>query len=175
MDELWDLYLQHLIWRCRLENERGMECLFSILHNIMFRSVLERDRNREDDGLFLRERFQFPVKYERFIHDFVVKECSVMEVLVALAIRADNEIVGDPAEGHPEKFFMEMIKNLGLYRLVKRRYDERDVNKIIQRWLSRRFESDGRGSPFPVRYDYRDQRGLEIWDQMNSYISENYI
>lgn len=178
MDELWDDYLQYLIWRCGLQKENKMVLIFEVLHKIPFFYVLERDINRRSDGFFLRNGYKIPNEFMDnidILEEFDTRRPAVMEVLVALAIRVDNEIIGDPADPHPEEFFMKMIKNLGLDKLRRGCHKERETIKIVQRWLNREFESDGIGSPFPVRYDHRDQRRLEIWDQMNSYICENYI
>lgn len=175
MDELWDNYLQYLIWRCGLEKERKLSCLFETLHNIEFTYILGRDDNREEDGVDLREDYKVPSCFDADIEEaFYAHWCSVLEMMVALSIRVDKEYIGDPAEEHPEAFFMEMIKNLGLDRMVNGRYREEDVNHIIYRWLDRKFDRDGRGSPFPLKHNIRDQRKLEIWDQMISYIGENY-
>lgn len=176
MDELWGDYFQYLLWRCGLEKKTRFGRLFKILHHMDFTWVLERDENRDGDGYELRDDYEISGDFEDWIvDDFYSRRTSVFEVLIAIAIRIDNEFIGDPAEEHPEDFFLEMIKNLGLDRFVGNRYQESDVIKIVDRWLQRRFHKDGQGSPFPVKYDHRDQRKLEIWDQMNSYISENYV
>lgn len=174
MDELWDDYLQYLIWRGGLQRYVKYGRLFEIMHDINFNCILERDDNRYDDGVELRDEYTIPDDYYDFINEFMNRPCSVLEMLLGLAIRVDDEFIGDPAEEHPEIFFMEMIKNLGLDRFKGDRYRDVDVVKIVLRWINREFEKDGRGSPFPIKYDCRDQRYLEIWDQMNVYISENY-
>lgn len=175
MEELWDDYLQYLIWLCKLEKYRKYSRLFEILHNIEFTWIIDRDDNREGDGVILRDNYDIPYDYRSHQSEmFFNRHCSVMEMLVGLSIRVDNEFLGDPAEEHPEKFFMEMIRNLSLDRFTGNRYLEDDVIKIIERWLNRKFDRNGRGSPFPVRRDHRDQRKLEIWDQLNSYINEKF-
>ena len=136
---------------------------------------MERDDNREEDGYDLRNEYNIPSEFSVEMKEaFFAHWCSVFEMLIGLAIRVDDEFIGDPADEHPEDFFIEMLENLGLTKFVGRRYREQDVINIVQKWLERRFDKDGRGSPFPVRHDHRDQRKIEIWDQMNSYISENY-
>lgn len=175
MEELWDDYLEYLIWRGGLGRMPGYSLIFETLHHMNFTCLLDRDENREDDGVELREHYEIPDGYEVEIEEaFYARKCSVMEMMVALAIRVDDEYIGDPAEAHPEDFFMEMIENLGLDRFRGGRYQESAVIKIVQRWLDRRFTAHGLGSPFPVLNDWRDQRNLEIWDQMNSYVNENY-
>lgn len=174
MDELWEDYLQYLIWRCNLQKERGMERIFETLHDLEFTYVMDRDENRYADGVELRDDYEIPDCFMDLEDEFLDRNCSVLEMLIALSIRVDDDFIGDPAEPHPEDFFIEMIENLKLDRYSGRSFYEKDVIKIIQRWLERRFNQDGCGSPFPLRHDKRNQRDLEIWDQMNSYISENY-
>lgn len=175
MEELWDDYLEYLIWKCGLDRYTGLEKIFQILHDMEFTYILDRDDNRYDDGAELRDDYEIPEEYFDYVDEFMNQPCSVMEMLVALAIRVEGQYIGDPADEHPERFFVEMIDNLGLNTMRRGRMREYEVIKIIRRWLDRKFEKDGRGSPFPVRYDHRDQRCLEIWDQMNNYISENYV
>lgn len=179
MEELWDDYLQYLIWRGGLEKRREYSYLFETLHNIEFTYIIDRDDNRDEDGHDLRNDYKIPLDFSLEEDEaFYAHWTSVFEVLLAIAIRVDNEYIGDPAEEHPEEFFMEMIKNLGLdrftNRICQRHCRGSDIERIVNRWLDRKFDRYGGGSPFPVRYDHRDQRKLEIWDQMNSYISENY-
>lgn len=175
LNELWNDYFNYLIWRCNLEKFCDYGRLFYILHDIDFTYILDRDENRADGGIELRDDYTIPDEFEdETIEDFYLQKCSVLEMLIALAIRVDDEFIGDPAEEHPEKFFMEMIKNLKLDRFNSKRFCEDDVIKIVQKWLDRKFDRDGNGSPFPVKYSHRDQREVEVWDQMNAYISENY-
>ncbi len=146
--------------------------LFRTLDDIPFEYVLDRDENREFDGAGLRD------DYEREYSKIYDQEwVSVLEVLIALSIRVDNEYIGDPDDPHPEYFFMEMIGNLGLRDFRGNELNAKEtesVIKIVEQWLYRTFCKDGHGSPFPVKEDHRDQRNVEIWDQMISYIDENY-
>lgn len=175
MDELWDDYLQYLIWRGGLQKMTRYARLFEILHRIQFTWIIERDDNREEDGINLRDDYIIPREYSVEEDEaFYAHWCSVLEMLIGLAIRVDDEFIGDPAEDHPEEFFKEMIYNLGFREYKGEWYSENDVIRIVRRWLDRMFSHNGVGSPFPVRNDPRDQRKLEIWDQMISYINENY-
>lgn len=176
MDELWNDYLNYLIWIGGLtEIASRYGRLFEILHHIDFKWILDRDENREADGIGLRDDFDLPHSCTMQEDEaFFARYCSVFEMMLALAIKVDDEFIGDPAEEHPEEFFMEMIKNLGLDKFKGERYKKADVIKIVNRWLDREFDSNGVGSPFPIRRSNQDQRKLEIWDQMNAYLNENY-
>lgn len=181
-EELWEDYLQYLIWRGHLEKFRGYEELFKLLQNIEFTWLIERDENRAGDGMELRDDYNVPhdiVFGERDIQIYFMEHpCSVLEMLIALAIRVDEEYLGDPADPHPEDFFWEMIKNLDLDCFTNKALQKSSkadvIQTIIRVWMDRCFAKNGLGSPFPVYNDDRDQRNLEIWDQMNSYINEKY-
>lgn len=175
MNELWDDYLEYLIWRGNLERFTKFSRLFEILHNIEFRYVMERDENREADGMNLRDDYTIPDDYSiEQVGTFMDRRVSVLEVLIALAIRVDDDYIGDPNEEHPEVFFMEMLENLGLSAFKWKQYNENNVRKIVNVWLDREFARNGVGSPFPLYNSRRDQRTLEIWDQMKAYINERY-
>lgn len=178
MEELWEDYLQYLIWLCHLEKFRNHTKLFEELHDSEFYYSIERDENRAGDGMELREGYNIPHDITFGERDlriyFVERPCSVLEMLIGLAIRVDEEYLGDPSDPHPEDFFWEMIKNLGLDGYTDGRFDVGSVERRVSMWLDRQFTKNGLGSPFPVYDDDRDQRNLEIWDQMNSYINEKY-
>lgn len=173
MEELWDDYLKYLIRRYGLKREKRYYDLFKILHDIEFVWILDRDENREADGRDVRYDYDIPKGCEKYLDEFIERPVSVLEVLLAIADRIEREYIGDPADERPDIFFMEMIKNLGLTGLIVNNGEE-VIEDIVNRWMRRMFLPDGYGSPFPVRYDRRDQRKLEIFDQVLSYINENY-
>lgn len=175
IEELWDDYLQYLIWIGGLQKFRQYGRLFEILHNIQFTYILDRDNNRNEDGNDLREDYLIPDCFDKEADKYFYGHwVSVLEMLLALAIRVDDEFIGDPSEEHPEDFLMEMINNLGLGVYRGEKYRENDVIKIVQKWMNRKFDKGGYGSPFPLKYSCEDQRKIEIWDQMIAYIGENY-
>lgn len=175
-DKLWDDYGDWLVDRVGFKRKDRYFELFATLHNIPFRFYITLDKNREADGLDLREEFALSMGYPEVKFD---EGCSVLEMLVGLAIRVEREYIGDPKEEHPEGFFWEMIQNvLGMDKYWRYcsgpRYSEAYVERIINTWLDRDFRYDGYGSIFPLKNPSRDQREVEIWDQMNEYLMENY-
>lgn len=142
------------------------------LHDTPFKFCIYRDVNRAKDGLNLRQRF---VQDEGLPSDiFENTPCTVLEMLVALSIRIDDEYIGDPGNPKPGILFWDMIQNLQLFQMVNGRFNPYYVIDILNTWMNREFEPDGRGSIFPLRPSSTDVRTLEIWDQMNAYLSENY-
>lgn len=177
MEELWDDYLQALLWIGGLEElGSGVVRVCEILHDMPFVWELERDENRAIDGMKLRNRYDIPLEYAEFEEEFYDADCSVLEMLLGLSIRVDDYIIGNPKEPHPEEFFLTMIQNLGLVRGrdLHIACQDRTVRQRVKNWLHRWFSPDGKGSPFPLRRARLDQREVEIWDQMNAYVSENY-
>lgn len=168
--QLWDEYGIWLLNHVRF-HKKGYSHLMRQLHNTPFIFVLARDENRADDGIVLREEFYREKDIEAGVYDHR-DDCSVLEMLVALAIRITDEYIGDPSETHPETIFWEMVYNLGLDVFNDRYFDADEVSHILDRWMTRDFLYDGTDSIFPVNRPRRDQRKIEIWSQMNEYLTE---
>ena len=147
--------------------------LIRYLHEIPFKYSIPRDRNRAGDALFFRANFLDEIGSDN-ARKIENDPCSVLEVLASLAIRIDNEYVGDPSESRPDKLFWEMICNLKLDQFDDRHFYPDEIDELVSKWLNRDFDYDGRGSIFPLRQPKRDQRDVEIWVQMNDYLFENY-
>ena len=70
------------------------------------------------------------------------------------------------------QWFWGMIVNLGLGGMYGANYDPVTVDQIISRFLDRAYDYDGKGGLFTVRAPRKDMRTVEIWYQMNWYLSE---
>lgn len=123
------------------------------------------DANRADDGLSLRSLFYYD---EHDISGMCDSPCSVLEMLVAMSIRIEMDIMGEPGDDHPGRWFELMMKNLRIGRYTP----VNDALMKIDIWLHREYEANGVGSLFPLREFPGDQRDLPIWDQMSFYLSE---
>lgn len=140
------------------------------LNGVCFSYSIARDESRVDDAYELREEF---LDYIGIEGDFEY-DPTVLEVLIALSIRIDNEYIGDPSNPNPSFIFWDMISNLGLDEFTDYRFNINIVDNIIFDWLHRNFERDGKGSIFPISHPSQDQRKIEIWSQMQEYLSENF-
>lgn len=163
-------YKDWLMDRVGFREDRKYSRLMTVLHHCPFVWLIERDQNRMYDGLDLRREF---------ILDMGISidedcPCSVLEMLIALAIRVDQCFLGNPADPRPDKFFWEMLSNLDLDLQDDKHFDPGFVTDTLNTWLYREFDSRGNGSIFPVSHDDEDQRTVEIWDQMLAYLYENY-
>lgn len=145
--------------------------LFTCLHNTPFHWRVDDDRNRATDGMYQRNWFYEECGFSN--HLFDAKSCSVLEMLTALAVRMDNEYTGIPGEPDPSGIFMEMLNNLGLLDVPSRNFGKFDgTAEILDKWMNREYEPNGKGGIFPLDHITVDQRIQPIWNQMNSYVTE---
>lgn len=173
-DRIWTEYLEWLLWRVgfsRIRRHDQYSMLMEQLLHSPFEYPIERDKNRASDGLSLRDDFFSDSGIRGSFED---EECKVLEMLIAFAIRIENDYIGDPAEERPERIFWEMICNLGLDRFDDRHFNQDYIFERLGTWIQRKFKRNGEGSIFPLRHPHADQREIEIWSQMNEYLSENY-
>ena len=146
-----------------------------------FYSLVPNDDNRLQDGLALRGEFIEEYQYDPNIvaHGFDFP-CTVLEMLVAFARRIDFDIMWDPEIGDRSAFwFWKMLENAGvdLKRFSDEYFNEEcilELNKIVDRVLTRRYDRNGNGSFFPISAKTRNYQRYELWHQMQLWISENY-
>lgn len=135
------------------------------------------DENRYVDGLNLRESFAYKMKLpEDVVHDAIVGPCNMLEMLCALGVRIDNDIMANPATGYDHGYYwiQEMMRNLGLLRYENNYWDHDAVATIISDFHSKNFAADGLGGLFYIPGSQRDLRTMNVWEQMCYYICQNY-
>lgn len=139
------------------------------MHDIDFTYTIPLDANRYEDGIELRYRFGI----ENDINAAVIASkldicpCSVLEMMIALSLRIEDNIMIDLDEGSKsERWFWDMVENLGLLDMTNMYYDPEKVNRIIISLLDRTYSRDGKGGLFTVPNYRYDMRRTEIWYQM---------
>lgn len=147
--------------------------IITLLHNIEFRYSIPMDANREEDGIDLRYRFitevGIPKNYQE-VCAYLDGPCSVLEMMIALAIRCEESIMDDPDIGdRTSEWFWLMMKNLGLDYMNDRKFDRDIAEEKISIFLDRRYKRNGEGGLFVVN-GRRDLRKVEIWYQMCWYL-----
>lgn len=143
------------------------------LYSIDFEYSILNDRNRISDGLQLRKLYLNELGLTSEDVD-LNRPCSVLEILVSLSRRLANDILGDlDNTGLSGAWFWKMIDNLGLNKYSGGRYDKNECFYIINNWMERDFEFNGKGSPFPLKHPKMDQRKIELGLQMMNYVNEN--
>ena len=170
-------------WMCELVcdgkryKQSNYQRLLRYLHDKEFVYIIEMDGNRAEDGVDLRYR----VAYEHRLDWTVVrtylddKPCSVLEMMVALSVRCEEHIMDNPAIGNRTgQWFWGMVANLGIKSATDDKFNETVVNRKIEQFLNREYDPNGRGGLFVVRDCKYDLRTVEIWCQMNWYLSEAF-
>ena len=167
-------WMYNLVYRRTRINHSSYKELLWFLYNTEFTFTIPRDSNRAADGVDLRYRFALERGYD--ISECLSGPCNVLEMLVALAIQCEDHIMYDPDSGdRTGKWFWDMIANLGLGFMSDDRFDERFVEEKVSIFLNREYEPNGDGGLFTVENCRYDMRTVEIWYQMNWYLSSKYF
>lgn len=156
--------------------------LLKHLHRIEFYSLVPNDDNRGEDGVKLREIFVDeggPNMDSSSLREVErMGPCTVLEMMIALSIRMEGELHGNPRSKSAKECFWQLLENLGLDWCDNTGYFNADGDNVvyhkISRLLERRYRSNGDGGLFPLRRPSKDQREVEIWYQMSEYLLERF-
>jgi hypothetical protein len=176
-DEINNAYfnwLYDLVCAERFSSKISFRKLLLRLHNTEFTYMIPNDCNRAEDGIALRWRFSnaYPDEFKRRIWDTLTGPCSVLEMMIALAIRCEENIMDDPMYGNrTSQWFWNMMGSLGLGGIQDDRFDRVMVDTIVHRFLIREYAPDGKGGLFRVKHCDFDLRTVEIWRQLLQYVN----
>lgn len=156
------------------QNDISYTRLLGYLNNATFYPIVPMDENRAQDGIDLRYRFGHENRYPDAEIACLIdaRPCSVLEMMVALAIRIEETIMANPEKGNRTPiWFFEMIESLGCSDMTDDNFDRRRVNNAIVTLLERTYSRNGRGGLFTIPNSPRDLRTAEIWYQANWYLN----
>ena len=170
---------EYFEWLCRLteiprtnDPAQSYRTLIKQFHTTTFHWFVPNDDNRAEDGKALRQEFLDSVGEPYLDHFWMAHECSMLEMLIALARHTAFESYDTAG-----RWFWVFIQNLGLamysdgyYR--SNRHVHREVDKDLQMLNERTYGSNGVGGLFPLKDPVYDQRQVELWYQMSSYVLE---
>ena len=178
-------YYGYFDWLCDLVDLRSQKLYWEevlwALYTTEFEYRHPKDVNRVYDGEALRDEFWAIYGDSRSGYDELqdmVGPCSVLEALIALARRGENDIMYDPDYGdRSSKWFWMMINNLDLgqfaYRgaldIVQNREKFRD---ILQNFFIRKYPKTGQGGIFRDETGEIDMRKLDLWAQFGHFLSQ---
>lgn len=149
------------------------------LHTIEFTPIFPNDENRAIEGMNLRSNWAL---YSSAFSDYSCLDkhgCSFLEMLVALSISIDQELMCSPYDDldRSQDWFWVIMNNLGFDSFNDACWDAKcleHVTKTLYNINHRTFDSDGKGGLFPLKNPQTDQRTTEIWYQANAFVIENY-
>lgn len=137
---------------------------------VEFEPIVGNDGDRAEDGMDLRREFEMLIEAP----ESDISPCSMLEMLVAVAIRtAELMYEGDEGES-PGHYFWVFLNNLGLSKM-KNTGDFRKKQKIIVDICDRFLDPDDESVDI-VRVKHPPKRWskLEIWKKINWFLTENY-
>lgn len=149
--------------------------LLNHLNSVEFEYILPMDEHRAADGVELRYRFGYEEGYDDRVIASLIDDhpCSILEMMLALAIRCEEHIMDDDDFGdRTGQWFWTMLTNLGLGSMHDDVYDPDYVDFVILRFLNREYKKNGEGGLFVVDDGVTDMRTLDIWYQLCFYINE---
>lgn len=172
--ELYFKWLYDIVCESRHVDGISYTKLLRQLHDTEFKYLIRRDENRAECGIDMRYRFAITNGFED-VADQVLEDldgpCSVFEMMVALALSCEENIMDDTKYGNRTgQWFWSMIVSLGLGRFTDARYDRHLVDISLDRFLNRVYEPNGKGGLFTIRGCKADLREEEIWTQMCWYL-----
>ena len=128
-------WMYDMMCKGRFAKEITYRQLFEFLHEVEFTYFVPHDENRAGDGRALRYKYCVTHNCED-LEDCLDGPCSVLEMMVALAIRCEERIMSDPTKGdRTAQWFWGMMTSLGLSSMCDYNYNEWLVNDVITRFL----------------------------------------
>ena len=123
-------------------------------------------------GIDLRYKFGNRIGRDN-IMDILNEPCSVLEMILALAIRCEDTIMANAQYGdRTTQWFWNMIKNLGLSYMTDERFDKDTAVRIIYDFMERRYQPNGKGGLFYIPDCKEDLTNVEIWTQLLWYLDK---
>lgn len=171
-----EIRYDYLKWLYDWMDGDGYWILFRHLHSVPFRWVIRKDENRAMDGQSLRDRFEYEEHYTEV--GYPEEEASVLEVLIGLASRINDIVIGIDEEDQTPHWFWELSSNLFLHNFTDDTFFEgggrEEISDILDMFMDRNYTFNGEGGLFPLKNTDVDQREVELWYQMSAYLDENF-
>lgn len=168
-------WMMNLAYGEKRSTDPSWDKLFRLLHETEFVNVMEMDANRIYDGIDLRYGFAYRTGISTIDINkaFADRPCSILEMMVALAKRCEDQITFDQDVGDRTwRWVFEMISNLGLIDMDDEHFDIIEAEDILERFIRREYLPSGKGGLFIISNRSVDMRDAEIWDQMMWYLNE---
>lgn len=156
-------------------NPRNYRKVLTLLFQSQFQVINQFDENRALDGENLRYQFGVDHGYLDAViaNELDNRPCSVLELMVALAIRCENQFAYDPKYGDRTPiWFWGMIDSLGLSSMTDDLYNEQYARYVVDRFIALDYKPNGEGGLFTIKDPSKDLRHVQIWYQMCAYLNE---
>ena len=169
---------QYYVWllsKISAEVDSNYSLLLSKLYTTMFKVKRDVDQLRARKVVELRNEFcdEWFINYPK-TED--IPQVSILEVLVSLSLDAERTVMRDGSVGdRTSLWFCTMIRNLGLDIYSDGNYDRTAVELILERFVNHKYKRNGVGSVAYTTSSRGDFRKLDVWQQLNIWLTENYV
>lgn len=176
MNDIKEEYFEWLYGIVCSGKQRSYHYLLDQLFYTEFRYSHPMDSNRASDGRGLRYTWGRSSGYADYIieNTLDIYPCSVLEVLVALSLRCEEQITYDSTYGdRTSKWIWVMLRNLNLENMYDENYHEEMIGYVLDKWMDRQYNYDGsNGGIFVIKEPRADLRLTDIWYQAMWYLTE---
>ncbi len=170
-------WMYHLVSNTvKKKNDISYRKLLYYLHSVIFVPKVEMDDSRRMDGIKFRYRFGYENGYpDEYIEQYLdTRDCTVLEMMISLAFRVEEGITDNYLYGNRTgQWFWSMIISLGLNKMTDDEFDPNYCERVIDNFINRKYDYNGKGGLFTVEHPYRDMRDVDIWCQFMWYLDEN--
>ena len=156
-------------------NKVSYRKLLTYLNNFDFVPLTHLDGNRYADGIDFRYCFGYEHEYPNNEIKLYLdtKNCSMLEMMVALAYRVESQIMTNPMYGdRTGQWFWSMIVSLGLGQMTDDKFNPEQCKIILDRFNRKEYEPNGKGGLFTLENPPDDVRNVDIWCQFSWYLNE---
>lgn len=183
-------YLCYLMNRIGLEAEGtdGYLRLCELLQGLEYLPQTDMDENRCSECMDIRRDFVQCYYSEDDLEQQEILDIldgtygengTMLELLTIMAEKMAFEVCDSEYEASTRKWFIEMLKNCGVYshahnECFEGEDNEEIITSAINAVIFNRIGWDGEGGLFPLTCPKYDQRKVELVIQMNNYLEENY-
>jgi len=156
--------------------------LFKTLFNTRFQyeKMKPFDVERARDGKSMR--YLFERKMDDYLHEVSGREFiefeetpeNLLEVLVALAVRIEDTIIGSESEGdRTSQWFWEMISNLGVGYMSDAQFNVDEYNRCVNNFMNYSYDPNGKGCLFRSEiFGIYELANKDIWYQMQAHMND---
>lgn len=155
----------------------NMDNIINYLYEMEYVVIRPSDDNRRIDGQDLRYKFLQEAGYNandafHIVGNILNKPCNVLEFIVAIAYRIDQDIMYDWSEGTQiYKWFWIMLGNLGLHYT----YSKEQVYIIVTEFMHYNYQPNGAGGLFLTDDPSIIMTDHDIWTQMHIYLNQMVV
>lgn len=134
-------------------------------------AILCKNENRSEDGMYLRYLFEEETGQNvRSILFDIGKPCSFLEMLIALAMRIEDDVMGE-GENRYDFWFWKLVERLKLMKFDIENYDSERVLTILDDFMGDSFgDSFEKGAKKTVTGEKN-----ELWIHVMNWLNDEFL